>query len=75
MTSIIDRPHSALLVIDMQIGVVAHGFDVPRVVGNIQTLVERARAERVPVIWVQHHDEELPQGSDAWRYVAELQRR
>jgi len=29
----------------------------------------------VPVIWVQHSDEGLPEGSDGWQYVPELQRR
>jgi nicotinamidase-related amidase len=45
------------------------------VIANIGTLVGKARAENVPVIWVQHSDEHLPQGSDAWQYVPELSRR
>ncbi len=28
----------------------------------------------MPVVWVQHSDESLPQGSDAWQYVPELVR-
>ena len=75
MTSLIDRPNTALLVIDMQRGVVGDGHEVGRVVANITTLVDRARDERVPVIWVQHADDGLPQGSDEWQYVPELQRR
>ncbi len=43
-------------------------------VANIQTLVDKARAEGVPVIWVQHSSEELPVGSENWQYVPELQR-
>ncbi len=44
-------------------------------VRNISTLVDKARAEDVPVIWVQHNsDDELPQGSEQWQYVDELQR-
>ena len=27
------------------------------------------------MIWVQHSDDDLPEGSDGWQYVAELQRR
>ncbi len=72
MTTLPNRPNAGLLVIDVQNGVVA---DVPRrdaVIANINTLVDRARAGGVPVIWVQHSSEELPEGSEAWRYVAEL---
>jgi nicotinamidase-related amidase len=72
MTSLPDRPNTALLVIDMQAGVVANAHDVERVVGNINALVDRARSEEVPVIWVQHSDDGLPQGSDEWQYVDEL---
>jgi nicotinamidase-related amidase len=72
VTTLPDRPHSALLVIDVQEGVVdgAHARD--EVVGTIAGLVERARSERVPVVWVQHDDEELVRGSDGWRVVPEL---
>src|SRR3954469_13102136 len=70
-----DRPHTALVVIDVQNGVVgeAHGRD--DVVANIGTLVDRARQAGVPIVWVQHSDENLPKGSDAWQYVPELARR
>jgi nicotinamidase-related amidase len=44
------------------------------VVGNISALVEKARAADVPVIWVQHSDEELAEGSEEWQFVDELQR-
>ncbi|MEO6652100.1 MAG: cysteine hydrolase family protein [Ilumatobacteraceae bacterium] len=75
MTSLNDRPNTALVVIDMQRGVVAAGHDVDRVVDNINTLIDRARAEDVPVIWVQHADEGLAQGSQDWEYIPELVRR
>jgi len=42
------------------------------VVANINSLVERARAQNAPVIWVQHNDEGLPRGSEDWQYVPEL---
>ncbi|MER5433118.1 isochorismatase family protein [Streptomyces sp. NPDC002588] len=72
MTTLENRPHTALLVVDVQNGVVdgAHARDA--VVGNVATLVERARREGAPVIWVQHADEGLPTGSDAWQLVPEL---
>ncbi len=75
MTSLENRPHTALMVIDVQNGVVGHAYDRDRVVANIRTLVDKARAEDVPVVWVQHSDDELEQGSEAWEYVPELVRR
>jgi nicotinamidase-related amidase len=42
------------------------------VVANIGSLVEKARQELVPVVWVQHSDEDLARGSDEWRIVPEL---
>lgn len=72
MTTLPDRPNTALLVIDMQQGVVGDAWEVDRVVGNIRSLVERARAAAVPVIWVQHSDDDLIEGSDPWRYIPEL---
>jgi nicotinamidase-related amidase len=74
MTALPDRPNTALLVIDVQKGVVAEAYDRDRVIANIDTLVGRARDEDVPVIWVQHSDEELPRESDEWQYVPELER-
>ena len=75
MTSLSNRPNTALLVIDVQKGVMAGAHQHDEVIGNIGTLVDRARAEDVPVIWVQHSsDDELPQGSEPWQYVDELQR-
>ncbi|MFE9692232.1 cysteine hydrolase family protein [Micromonospora sp. NPDC005806] len=75
MTTLVDRPHTALLVIDVQNGVVAHSHDRDRVIANIATLVDRARAGGVEVVWVQHNSDELPTGSEPWQYVPELVRR
>jgi nicotinamidase-related amidase len=74
MTTLPDRPNTALLVIDVQNGVVAGAHDRDGVIANIGSLVERARAEDVPVVWVQHNDDDLPQGSHEWEYVPELAR-
>jgi nicotinamidase-related amidase len=75
MTTLHDRPKSALLVIDVQNGVVADAYRRDEVIANINQLVTKAREQSVPVIWVQHHDEELELGADDWRIVAELVRR
>jgi nicotinamidase-related amidase len=74
MTTLSDRPATALVVIDVQQGVVDEAHRRDEVVANIGTLVETARGAGVPVVWVQHSDEELKRGSDAWRYVPELAR-
>ena len=64
MTTLMNRPRTALLVVDVQVGVVhgAHERDV--VVNNVASLVERARSEGVPVVWVQHSGEDLIEGSE-----------
>jgi nicotinamidase-related amidase len=74
VTSLDDRPNTALLVIDMQRGVVADGFEVARVVTNINTLIDKARREGVPVVWVQHADDDLVEGSEPWELIDELRR-
>ena len=72
MTTLQNRPNTALLVIDMQKGVVERAPRRNEVIVNIGGLVEKARRERVPVIWVQHFSDELVKGSDNWRIVPEL---
>ena len=72
MTTLPDRTNTALLVIDVQNGVVDGAHDRDGVVARSASLVERARDADVPVIWVQHTDEDLPEGSEAWQYVPEL---
>jgi len=74
MTSLRHRPNTALLVIDVQNDVVANAYHRDEVVANIRELIGRARACQVPVLWVQHSDDNLPEGSDGWKYVPELQR-
>jgi nicotinamidase-related amidase len=74
MSSRANRPNTALVVIDMQRGVVGEAFEVDRVVGNINTLVDKARTEQVPVVWVQHSDDDLVEGSDEWQYIDDLRR-
>ena len=75
MSTLENRPHTALLVIDVQNGVVAEAHDRDRVVANVATLVERARAADVEVVWVAHHGDGLAQGSVEWEYAAPLTRR
>lgn len=72
MTTLQDRPGTALLVVDAQQGVMAASVRAEDVVTTIRGLVERARAEQVPVVWVQHSSEELPLESEPWQLVPEL---
>jgi nicotinamidase-related amidase len=72
MTTLPDRDATALVVIDVQNGVVAGAVRRDEVVATIAGLVDRARAEQVPVVWVRHADAELEPGSEAWQYVPEL---
>ena len=75
MTTLPGRPDTALLVIDVQNGIVAGAYNRDGVIGNISTLIDKARAENVPVLWVQHSDDgDLALGSESWQYVPELVR-
>ena len=75
MTTLHDRFATALIVVDVQVGVVAGAFNRDVVIGNISTLVDKAREAGVPVVWVQHSDEALVKDSDAWQLAPELERR
>jgi nicotinamidase-related amidase len=72
MTTLADRPNAALLVIDVQNDVVAGAHDRDGVVANIARVVDKARTEGVPVVWVQHNDDNLRRDTDGWQYVPEL---
>jgi nicotinamidase-related amidase len=72
MTTLENRPKTALLVVDVQNGVMEGAHERDGVVANVGTLVEQARREQVPVVWVQHNDEQLLRESDEWRIVPEL---
>jgi len=72
MTTLEHRPNTALLVVDVQNGVVEDAHQRDAVVSNIGELVRRARRDGVPVVWVQHSSEDLAKGSDEWQIVPEL---
>ena len=72
MTTLKDRPNTAVLIIDVQNGVVEGTYERDAVVANVGTLVEKARAEQVPVVWVQHSDDGLVLESEEWMIVPEL---
>ena len=72
MTTLENRPKTALLVIDVQNGVVGDAYERDTIVANVGSLVERARQEEIPVVWVQHSSEELQPETDEWQIVPEL---
>jgi nicotinamidase-related amidase len=74
MSTLGDRPNTALLVIDVQNGVVSDAHERDVVVANIATAIDKARAAGTDVVWVQHQSEHLPPDSDQWQIVPELSR-
>lgn len=68
MTTLSGRPHAALMVIDVQKGVVEGIYQRDAVIANIAALVDKARGAAVPIVWVQHSDAQLERGSEAWQY-------
>ncbi len=72
MTTLSGRDKSALLVIDVQNGVVEGAFNLKAVLESINAAIAKARVAGVPVIWVQHSDEELLIDSQRWQIVPEL---
>lgn len=61
-----------LVVVDVQVGVMQEAWDAPRIIKNVGRAVEKARSQGVPVVWVQHSDDDLVYGSPAWEWVPEL---
>lgn len=70
--STLSRGGSALLVIDVQVGVVAEAHKRNETVAAISVSIAKARAAGIPVIWVQHSDSELVLESPEWEIVEEL---
>ena len=65
MTTLADRPNTALLVIDVPNHVVGETYERDKVIGNIAELVQKAWTSRVDVVWVAHNDDNLPPAARA----------
>ena len=65
---------SALLVIDVQEGNTAEGYQRDEVIGRIRGLIDRAQEAGAPVIWVQHNQPgtALERGGEKWQIVEEV---
>lgn len=72
MTTFSDRPNSALLVIDLQNGVIASAYQREAVLGAVNALIDNARRSRIPVVWIRHEDSDLVPGTAPWQFVSEL---
>jgi nicotinamidase-related amidase len=72
VTTFENRPNTALLVVDVQNGVVIGNHERDAVVANIERVVNEARQNRIPVVWVQDSSESRAIGSDPWKIVPEL---
>ena len=72
MATVRNGDRRVLVVVDVQVGVMKSAWDSARVIANVARAVERARSQGVPVVWVQHGDEDLRRGSAEWQWVPEL---
>ena len=72
MATIREGDKTALLIVDMQVGVVESAWQEALIIINVRRAVEKARAEGIPVIWIQHTNQEMPPGSPAWQIVPGL---
>ncbi len=72
MATVREGNKSALIIVDVQVGVMREAWEAPRIIKNIGTAVAKARKQGLPVIWVQHADEELVYGSPEWQWAPEL---
>lgn len=72
MATIRDPGKTALLVVDMQVAVIDSAWDEAAVIANVSLAVKMARESDVPVIWIQHINKKMVQGSPGWQMVPEL---
>jgi nicotinamidase-related amidase len=72
MATIGKENYPVLLIVDAQVGVMAGTWEADRIIQNINTAVEEARSQNVPVVWVQHIGGKLKKDSPEWQIVPEL---
>lgn len=72
MATVREGKQGVLLVVDVQVDVMKNAWDAARIIQNVARVVVRARQKGVPVIWVQHADDNLPAGSPGWLWVPAL---
>jgi len=72
MATVRSGNQAVLLIVDVQEGVMRDAWEGQRIIQNIQTALEKARSQAIPVIWVQHADDELVFGSPDWQIATGL---
>ena len=72
MATVRDGHKTALLIVDVQVGVMATTWEPASIIQKIGLAVEKARKANIPVIWVKHADAEIAYGSPGWEVVPEL---
>ncbi|MDP6651984.1 MAG: isochorismatase family protein [Gammaproteobacteria bacterium] len=72
MATVREGTKSVLVIVDVQVAVMKEAWDSSRVISNVATIVHEARSNGVPVIWIQHSDDQLPAGSPEWELAPEL---
>ncbi len=72
MATIREGHQAVLVVVDVQTDVMSEAWEAPRIIRNVASVVERARTQGVPVVWVQHNDDELVFGSSGWQWAQGL---
>ncbi len=63
---------SALVVIDAQNVILQDCYQRDQKVAKMVEAVSKARSASVPVIWIQHSDQDIVEGSPGWQIVSEL---
>lgn len=69
MSTLDNRPNRALIVVDMQVGVVRDAYEIDEVTSTIKELVVKARRADASVVWVQDHAEDRAIDSADWQLV------
>ena len=72
MTTLNNRPNTGLLIVDVQNGVMGNAHEREATIATIATLVDKARAADIDVVWVQDTGGDRTPGSDPWQIVPEL---
>lgn len=72
MATIREGNKPVLVVVDAQVAVLEGAWEAPQTIQNMAMAVKKAREQRVPVIWVQHADDELVYDTPGWQLVPEL---
>lgn len=63
---------TALILVDLQNGVLANVVSKDKVLKNIASLIKKARSANIPILWIQHSDDMLLERTEEWQLVSTL---